>query len=220
MKISHIGHSTIHTPSRDIHLTNVLYVPQATKNLVSVHRLASNNSAYLEFHPYFFFIKDQVTKSTLLKGRSRNGLYPLPAPSIKQAFAAARVPIFWWHSCLGHPSSFIVKQVISKNQLPCLDENSNDSVCDACQQAKSHQLPYPMSSSTLQFSLELIFSDVWGAAPESVGRKRFYVSFIDDFSKFTWVYLLKHKSEVIQKFQEFQVMVERIFSQKNPLCSI
>ena len=58
MKISHIGHSTIHTPSRDIHLTNVLYVPQATKNLVSVHRLASNNSAYLEFHLDFFLIKD------------------------------------------------------------------------------------------------------------------------------------------------------------------
>jgi hypothetical protein len=39
MKISHIGHSTIYTPSRNIHLNNVLYVPEATKNLVSIHCL-------------------------------------------------------------------------------------------------------------------------------------------------------------------------------------
>jgi hypothetical protein len=40
------------------------------------------------------------------------------------------------------------------------------------------------------------------------------VSFIDDFSKFTWVYLLKHKSEVFHKFQEFQTLVERLFDRK------
>jgi hypothetical protein len=37
------------------------------------------------------------------------------------------------------------------------------------------------------------------------------VSFIDDYSKFTWIYLLKFKSEVFQKFQEFQTLVERLF---------
>jgi len=40
------------------------------------------------------------------------------------------------------------------------------------------------------------------------------VSFIDDFSKFTWIYLLKFKSEVFQKFQEFQALVERLFNRK------
>jgi histone deacetylase 1/2 len=40
------------------------------------------------------------------------------------------------------------------------------------------------------------------------------VSFIDDFSKFTWVYLLRHKSDVFQKFHEFQNMVERQFDRK------
>ena len=37
--------------------------------------------------------------------------------------------------------------------------------------AKSHQLPYPVSSSTSKFPLELVFSNVWGDAPESVGKK-------------------------------------------------
>jgi hypothetical protein len=54
---------------------------------------------------------------------------------------------------------------------------------------------------------------VWGGggAPESSGRSKYYVSFIDDYSKFTWIYLLKFKSEVFQKFQEFQTLVERLF---------
>ena len=48
----------------------------------------------------------------------------------------------------------------------------------------------------------------------SVGRNNFYVNFIDDFSKFTWVYLLKHKSKVFKCFHEFQNMVERLFDKK------
>jgi hypothetical protein len=53
------------------------------------------------------------------------------------------------------------------------------------QQGKSHQLPYPNSLSISKDPLELVFFDVWGPAPESVGRKKYYVSFIDDYSKFT-----------------------------------
>jgi hypothetical protein len=76
-------------------------------------------------------------------------------------------------------------------------------VCDACQKAKSHQLPFPISLSVSHFPLALVFSDVWGPAPSSVGRFKYYVSFIDDYSKFTWVYPIKHKSDVFHKFQEF-----------------
>jgi hypothetical protein len=55
----------------------------AHKNLVSVHRLAKDNKAFLEFHPTFFLIKDQVSKRVILHGRCEGGLYPLPAPDIK-----------------------------------------------------------------------------------------------------------------------------------------
>lgn len=214
MNISHIGRTTVRTPTRNIQLNDVLYVPQAKKNLVSVHRLTADNSVFIEFHPDFFLIKDQETKNILLRGRCHRGLYPLPAPTIKQAYNSNRLPLSRWHSRLGHPSSLIVKQVVSNNSLPYIDESLSQSVCDACQQGKSHQLPYPKSSSISKSPLELVFSDVWGHAPESVGRKRYYVSFIDDFSKFTWIYFLKHKSEVFQKFQEFQTLVERLFDRK------
>jgi hypothetical protein len=55
MDISHIGHTTIYSSSCDIHLKNILYAPQASKNLVFVHHLATDNSVFLEFHPDFFF---------------------------------------------------------------------------------------------------------------------------------------------------------------------
>jgi hypothetical protein len=38
---------------------------------------------------------------------------------------------------------------------------------------------------------------------DSFGNKKYYVSFIDDFSKFTWIYLLRHRSEVFHFFKEF-----------------
>jgi hypothetical protein len=49
---------------------------------------------------------------------------------------------------------------------------------------------------------------VWGLAPSSVGRNCYYVSFIDDYSKFTRILLLKHKSKVFSKFHIFQQHVE------------
>jgi hypothetical protein len=193
MQISHIGQTTVNTPSRDLHLNNVLYVPKANKNLVSVHRLTSDNSAFIEFHPDFFVIKDQATRSTLLRGQCRRGLYPLPASStIKHAFGVTKPSVSKWHSHLGHASSSIIRYVIKENNLPCLAESKEESVCDSCQKAKAHQLPYARSTSVSSSPPELIFSDVWCAAPESVGRKQYYVSFIDDYSKFSWIYTLSN----------------------------
>lgn len=86
---------------------------------------------------------------------------------------------------------------------------NNKHICDACQHGKSHQLPYPKSTSVSSSPLDLVFSDVWGPAPQSVGRFNYYVSFIDDYSKFIWIYLIRHKSEVFERFRDFQNLVER-----------
>jgi hypothetical protein len=48
----------------------------------------------------------------------------------------------------------------------------------------------------------------------SNSKHNYYVSFINDFIKFTWIYLLQHKSEVFQKFHDFQAHVERLFDRK------
>ena len=120
MEIKHVGHTIVPTPSKPLHLNNILHVPQAAKNLVSVHRLAKDNSAFLEFHPDHFLFKDQATRNTILKGRCHKGLYPLPSTqSIKQAYGVIKPSLARWHSRLGHPAYPIVTKVVSSNNLPC-----------------------------------------------------------------------------------------------------
>ena len=151
MKISHIGHAYVRTPTRNLHLKNIMHVPKATKNLISAHRLSHDNHAILETHPHYFFVKDKATKKTILKGRCRGGLYPLssaPLSSGRQAFGATKVSPSRWHSRLGHPSSTIVQHVLRKNKISFSNSELNkESICDACQKGKSHQLPYPNSIS-------------------------------------------------------------------------
>jgi hypothetical protein len=53
MSINHIGNSVMSTQHRDLVLKNILHVPLATKNLVSVHRFTSNNHTSLEYFPIF-----------------------------------------------------------------------------------------------------------------------------------------------------------------------
>ena len=220
MKINHIGHSTLQSPIRDIHLNNVLHVPHANKSLVSAHRLVKDNNVFLELHPQHFSLKEQVTRKTLLEGTCEDGLYPLkPQPSNHsppnkqvQGLGVFKASTSLWHSHLGHASSPVVHKVLSRHKLLFSKETNNGVICDACQMGKSHQLPYPKSNSVSSKPFELVFSDVWGTAPTSAGRYSYYVSFIDDFSKFTWIYFLKYKSEVFQYFREFQSMVERQFN--------
>jgi histone deacetylase 1/2 len=108
----------------------------------------------------------------------------------------------------------VVQQVLNKFCLPYSKSSSVETICDSCQKAKSHQLAYPISTSVSTAPLQQIFSDVWGRAPTSVGRHNYYVSFIDDFSKFTWIYLIKKKSDVFDVFHNFMNLVERKFNKK------
>lgn len=127
--------NVLHTLSHDLFMNNVLHLPQAKKNLVSVHRFTSDNN---EFHPNFFLVKEQETKKTILRGQCEVGLYPLPSSSSNGAgrhdWSATKPLVETGHKRLGHPSSPTVHQVISQNKLPCPPSvYSHESVCDACQ---------------------------------------------------------------------------------------
>jgi hypothetical protein len=62
------------------------------------------------------------------------------------------------------------------------------------------------------FPLELIFCDVWGPSPALPHNKNhYYVSFVDDYSKFIWVFPIQRKSDMLTVFQKFQNHVERMF---------
>jgi histone deacetylase 1/2 len=218
LSISHIGHSSLAGSVHSLALKNILHVPNISKNLLSVHRIVSDNDVFIEFHRHFFCVKDKATKNIILQGRSRGGLYPVPfhrasSSTTRHAFSGVKLSFRQWHQRLGHPSNNVVQSTVKNNSLLC-SPNSDSSVCDACQRAKSHQLPYNHSTRVSTAPLELVHTDVWGPALSSSGGYKYYVSFVDDYSRHCWIYLLKHKSDVEDIFYIFQAHVERFLNNK------
>jgi hypothetical protein len=188
MDIEHIGNSVISTLIRSLHLKNILHVTRTHKQLISIHHFTLDNNTFVELHPFFFLVKDQVSKRVLLHGPCKGGLYPLyklSPPHQKLLLATIKPSYQCWHCHLGHPSKDIVRRVLQTNNLLYSSLESPKSMCDDFLRAKAHQLPFAMSSSQSTAPLELIYSDVWGPAIDSFGNKKYYVSFIDDYSHFT-----------------------------------
>ncbi|CAM8988176.1 unnamed protein product [Rhodiola kirilowii] len=214
MDIIHVGNTTLNTHStKSLFLRNILHVPSITKNLVSVHKFTCDNNVSVEFYPNKLLVKDLATNTVLLKGRSYGGLYTIDEPQPKGVFHSIKASSDRWHARFGHPSIPIVRHILHRHNLPSLSSTVS-SICNACQQGKSRQLPFHTSSYVTTMPLELIFSDVWGPTQTSVHGFRYYVSFVDAFSRFTWIYLLKRKNEVYEIFRKFQVHVERLLSHK------
>ena len=113
-----------------------LHVPSASKNLLSVHCIAIDNHVFLEFHPFFFLIKDQATKKILYRGRCVRGLYPLIPERRrfnKQAYGVVKLSSTRWHNQLGHALFSLVERLLRKNKLPFVGERHLDTICDSCQ---------------------------------------------------------------------------------------
>jgi Reverse transcriptase (RNA-dependent DNA polymerase)/Integrase core domain len=89
------------------------------------------------------------------------------------------------------------------------------SKCEVCKIAKHTRLPFCNLNSKSNKIFELVHSDVWGPAPlVSHNGFKYFVIFIDDFSKNTWIYLMKNKNKVFSHFQNFTNLVENQFNKK------
>ncbi|KAM2467268.1 hypothetical protein PS1_009092 [Malus domestica] len=101
----------------------------------------------------------------------------------------------------------MVKKSMLKG-LPQLDVRT-DTVCAGCQYGKAHQLPYEESKFKAKEPLELVHSDVFRPVKQpSIGDMRYMVTFIDDFSRYVWVFFMKDKSDTFSKFKEFRESAE------------
>ena len=88
---------------------------------------------------------------------------------------------------LGHPSLPVLKLFVpSLGHVSSLD-------CESCQLGKHHRVPYPSRvNKRVDKPFDLVYSDVWGLC--SIPSKlsfRYFVSFVDDYTRATWIYLLK-----------------------------
>ena len=188
LPISHIANASLSKPNHSFSLKHVLYVPNAC------------NSVFFEYCANFFLLKDLIAGRILHREPLRHGLYPLFSRSSSttspHALLGERTSAANWHLHLGHPNFRIVRQVLSKFQLP-ISINKNLVMCSACSQAKSHQLSFSSSTFVASRPLELLFSDVWGPSPNvSLSGNKYYVSFVDAYSRFTWLYPIQAKSSV------------------------
>jgi hypothetical protein len=178
-----------------------------------------------------------LSGKVLYIGRNEAGLYPIYgdpfshksnsttlnsntfcSPSVKTACAGVRASSSTWHSRLGHPNAKILQSVLPtlpSHNVASVDSNTSNSFCKHCVLGKMTRLPFSPSCTKFTAPVQLVHSDVWGPAPiTSINGTRFYVSFIDDFSKFTWFFPLKHKSQVLPTFIHFKTTIENLLNHK------
>lgn len=113
-----------------------------------------------------------------------------------------------WHSKLGHPSLPKLQVMLpSLKSLSRLD-------CESCQLSKQPRASFPISVfSGSSKPFDLVHSDVWG--PVSVTnyfKFKYYLLFIDDFTRMTWLYLIHDRSEVLTCFEQFLHEIQMQFS--------
>lgn len=216
--VTGIGTVKLQTPSNDLLLTDVLVVPAATKKLLSVQKLTHDNPVNICFTDSSCYVKDKMTNRVLAHGIPSQGVYQMVSDGGRLAYAySASASInggddeyLKWHYKLGHPSDRVISQVLSDCNLRL---SHRKIVCEACQCGKSKFLPFSKSVSHASSPLQLVHMNLWGPSPTvSVHGFRFYILFVDDCTRFTWIYPLKNKGEAGNIFQVFKAYVENKFN--------
>lgn len=155
-------------------------------------------------------MKDLSRWTTLLRGQLKGGVYEWPNLNPILAFSSVKTTFSNWHFRLGHPSNFIFKYIMSANNLSFSFSPLSDH-CNACLSNKSHKLSFAKSTITLTRPLQVIYSDVWTSPVYSIVGYKYYVIFVDYFTKYTWCYPLKQKYDVKDIFKRFKIIVEKHF---------
>ena len=236
LPISNIGNGHLRTSSSLFHLRKILHIPSMKYNLLSVNRFCQDNACSFHFDAHRFQITDLLTAKPLYTGFSKDGLYPIhglslpswnsricallsrsdssspSSPTSKACLSSVCTNVSQaalWHTRLGHPQPRVLKQLSSQFLLGPRPISSHTSFYKHCVMGKMTQLPFSPSQSCTKFPLDLVHSDVWGPAPiSSINGFRYYVIFVDDFTRFTWFFPLRNKSQVLSSFQHFKNTME------------
>ncbi|KAJ9567715.1 LOW QUALITY PROTEIN: hypothetical protein OSB04_003681 [Centaurea solstitialis] len=189
------------------------YVFLLSKNIISISRLCLDNNLLMKFYSSVFVLKDLATKLKVLQGTSTKGMYELRSRNLSSSpsvFTMQRTNSTTWHHRLGHPHNKVFKILSS---IVSFNSNVHEH-CHACHVNKSHRLPFSDSSIISKSPLDLIFSDVWCSPIASFDNYKYYIVFVDHYTKYIWLYPLKLKSDSLSIFLRFQRLVENYFNRK------
>ena len=135
------------------------------------------------------------------------------APLVEYASAATTIPLDLdlWHRRLAHHHLQDVKKLWKKKLVTGMTLDSlaaPDPICEPCLAGKMHANPFPSSQWRARRPLELVHSDVHQVPYPSFSGFRYWVTFIDDYSRFRFVLPIKAKSDVFDAFKQFKAYAE------------
>ncbi|KAH9782240.1 hypothetical protein KPL71_008811 [Citrus sinensis] len=173
-------------------LTQVRHVPKLKKNLISIGMLDQTGCVIKAENGSLKVIRGSIV---IMKSTKQNGLYVLnghttvgEASVTEKSEDKARL----WHLRLGHMSERGLKELQKKGVFGS-DKLSSLGFCEDCILGKAFRLKF----------------DLWGPAQvDSLGGCRYFLSLIDDYSRMVWVYVLKTKDEVLERFKRWKILVE------------
>ena len=215
--VTGVGNVDLQFPSGEINsIPSVLYTPGITKNLLSVGSLADQQKTLI-FKATWCYILDNATgKIEAIANRENwRGLYrlqtdsPKPRPEVNSLHLRSQATL--WHKRLGHFHARGMQRMVKTQAVTGLPEiHVPKQTCTGCQIGKQARTKLPKEA-TFQASdiLELIHSDVCGPfKTSSTGGSKYFVTFIDDFSRRVWLYFISQKDQVLEKFRHFVRSVE------------
>jgi len=195
---------------------DVLLVPDFKFNMLSVSKATKQLSCFVSFYPDFCVFQDLHSGKVKGIGKEKGGLYIFKgthgmketSKAQKQQSLIAGVvvrDINLWHKRLGHPSSQVLKSVVFLKQNKDIDSLST---CHVCPLAKQARLLFPDSKNRAAVCFNLIYVDLWGPyKTPTLDQKQYFLTVVDDCSRYTWVHLLQLKSETIVALKNFFLMI-------------
>ena len=211
-------HLTVNLPQGKVEtrtLHDVLLVPNLAYNLLSITS-ASKRGKVTTFTDMRCEIRDFKSK-LIASGHREGSLYYLDQGGpVHQACSSSdhnSLKESIWHHRFGHLGAQGMQELAKNNLVSGLDYDwkHEPGLCESCVKGKSHRLPFRCSAGKrAKHPLELIHSDVCGKiGTRSLGGGEYFVTFVDDHTRHVWVYILKHKDEVLQRFREWKALVEK-----------
>ena len=135
----------------------------------------------------------------MITRRRKGDLYVLPnSPELyfSHRFKSAFANI--WHQHLRHPQFSALQFKKNKGLNDVIGNVKSEHICDSCQLGKLSRLPFSYSKHLNSSIFKKIHCDLWGPAPILfIGKLRYYVCLVNDFSKYTWIIPLQHKSDFV-----------------------
>ncbi|KAK1694077.1 hypothetical protein QYE76_010774 [Lolium multiflorum] len=205
--------------SKDLCLETAMLVESLGYNLLSIYHLADAG-----YNSYFTKYCVKVFRSDNLKlvlvGYVENNLYVVDlskeSPSPSTCLMAAKHDEGWlWHRSLGHINMRNLKQLVKGEHIVGLTGISfeKDRVCSACVAGKQLKKKHPIKSIiTTSRPLELLHLDLFGPSHyDTLGGSKYELVIVDDYSRYSWVFLLKSKDETHREFIIFAKKAQRMY---------